>query len=145
MRTSSRSFPSLSGSGAGHRAAAARNTYRTGSDTARFEPLVYERRLIGEDRVKAKVLERHRAVQGDRQPQGGQRRTAQLEEVVPPPDLVSGYPKDLRPRGGQPVLGRRARPFVVLASHIQLSGERRQSLLVGLPVARHRKRLSPME
>src|SRR5213080_1497657 len=79
---------------------------------------------IGENRVTGEVLEGHRALQGDRQLQCRQRRAAQVEEVIPPADLVLRDAEYLCPCGGQPVLCRRTRPVVALFGRIEFSGER---------------------
>src|SRR5436853_490499 len=49
---------------------------------------------------------------------------AQVEEVIPPADLVLRDAEYLCPCGGQPVLCRRTRPVVALFGRIEFSGER---------------------
>src|SRR5437867_12689391 len=121
MRTSSRSFASSGGSRVNGGGAAGNRSRRD----AALEPALDQGRLIGEDRVTCEVPEGHRSVEGDRQLQSGQRRAAEVEEVIPSADLVLGYAEHLRPRGRQPVLGRRTRPLVVLLGDIEFCGERR--------------------
>src|SRR5438309_7819742 len=87
-------------------------------------PAVDQRGQIGENRVTGEVREGHRALQGDRQLQCRQRRAAQVEEVIPPADLVLRDAEYLCPCGGQPVLCRRTRPVVALFGRIELAGER---------------------
>ena len=66
---------------------------------------------VGENRLVREVLEADRAVQGDRELDGGQGSAAAVEEVVPAPDLVTGDAEDLGPGGGQPPFGRGAGSF----------------------------------
>src|SRR2546422_2632806 len=113
MKTSSCSFASSSGSRVDGGPAAAWEGNRSRRD-AKLEPALDQRRLIGEDRVSCEVLEGHRSVEGNRQLQTGKRRAAEVEKVIPSADLVLGDVERLRPRGRQPVLGRRTRPLVVL-------------------------------
>src|SRR2546426_4738921 len=89
-----------------------------------FGSAVDERGQIGENRVTGDVLEGHGTVQGDDQLQCRQRRAAQVEEVIPPADLVPRDAEYLRPCGSQPLLCRRAWPAVVLFGDIEVSGER---------------------
>src|SRR5437870_13551917 len=119
----------------------ARHTWRSRSDA----PVLDQRRLVGEDGVTREVLEGQRTVQGDRQLHGGQRGAADLEEVVPPADLVRRDAEYLRPHGREPLLALRPRPLVVPLGGSELSGERRQRLPVGLAVAGERQRLPPMK
>src|SRR2546430_1308502 len=135
MKTSPCSFASSSGSRVDGGAAAAWEGNRSRRD-GKLEPALDQRRLIGEDRVTCEVLEGHRSVEGDRQLQSGQRRTAEVEKVIPSADLVLGDAEHLRPRGRQPVLVRRTRPLVVLLGGIEFCGERRQRLPVDLAVVR---------
>ncbi len=107
------------------RIAAARALARLGAGAAGREALI---QLLLRDRdntrVRGEVLEGHRAVQGDRQPHSRQRRAAQVEEVIPPADLVLRHAEHLCPCGRQPVLCRRDRPVAVLFGNIEFSGER---------------------
>src|SRR2546425_490975 len=127
MRMSSRSFASPSGSGAGRRALAGWDTRLNLSDSP-LEPAIDQLRLIGEDRVTDEVFEGHCTVNGNRQLKSGQRRAAEVEKLIPPADLLFGNAEHLRPHGRQPVLGRRARPLVVLLGDTQFRGQRDQRL-----------------
>ena len=93
----------------------------------------------------SEVLQGHCTVQRDRQLQCRQRRTSQIEEMIPPADLALRYTEHFCPRGRQPLLCRRTRHVVIVFGDIGLSGQRRQSLPVDLAVVRQRQRSAPME
>src|SRR5207247_4034796 len=82
-----------------------RSSNRSGTARSRGTDLVVDQHgQIGENRVVDEVFEGHRPLQGDRQLQCRQRRAAQLEEVIPPADLVLRDAEYLCPCGRQPVL-----------------------------------------
>src|SRR5436309_7156927 len=64
-------------------------------------PAVDQRGQIGENRVTGEILEGHRTVQGDCQLHCRQRRAAQVEEVMPPADLILRDAEHLCPCGCQ--------------------------------------------
>src|SRR5207248_6247470 len=136
-------FASSSGGPAGNRGTAASERHR--SRDFPLQAAIDQVRLIGEHRVTNEVLEGYRAVKGNRQLQSGQRRTAPVEEVIPPADLCLGNTEHLRPRGCQPVLGRRTGSVPALSSDIELCGERRQRPLVDLTVVRQRQTVPPVK
>src|SRR2546427_7506884 len=95
-----------------------------GSSEQLLGPAVDQRGQLGENRLTGEVLEGYRTVQGDRQLQCRQRRAAQVEEVIPPADLVLRGAEHFCPYGRQPVLCRRTRPVEVLLGDIEFSSER---------------------
>src|SRR6266545_1959768 len=115
--------------------------HRSGWNSGLREPALEQGRLIGEYRVTGEALEGQRTLKSDRQLESGQRRAAQVEKVIPPAYLVLGDAEHLRPRGREPVLGRRARPLAALLGDLELSGERHQRLPIDLAVPRQRQRL----
>src|SRR5438874_1242914 len=142
--STSLSSVSSRGSRGGSRAAAA--WYRQGGcSDARFDSGVEQCRLSGEYRVSSQVLEGHGPVKSDHQLQSGQRRAAEIEKVILSADLVLGDAEHLRPRGGQPVLGRRTWPLAGRFGGFEFRGERRQRLPIGLAIIRQRQTLPPME
>src|SRR5207248_11534817 len=142
--STSLSSVSSRGSRGGSRAAAAWDRQGGCSDT-RFDSGVEQCRLIGEYWVSSQLLEGHGPVESDHQLQSGQRRATEIEKVILPADLALGDAEHLRPRGGQPVLGRRTWPLAGRFGGIEFSSERRQRLSIGLPVIRQRQTIPPME
>ena len=79
--------------------------------------------------MSEEVLEGHRTVKGNRQPESGERGAAEVEKLIPPADLLRGDAQHLGPRGREPVLRRRTRLLVVLLGDVQFRGQRCQRLL----------------
>ena len=94
--------------------------------------------------VTGDVLRGHRPAQGDGQLHRRQRRTAPLEEVVAPSDLVVRHAEHLRPCGRQPPLGRRLWRGI-LRGRGELAGQTRQRRPVDLAVRGQRQGLAPVQ
>ncbi len=85
-------------------------------------------------RVGDQFPQRHQTVELDHEPDGGQRRAAEGEEVVVAADPAHQHPQHLRPRGGEPALGLGGGRQIGGDALSQLAREPRQQLLVRLAV-----------
>src|SRR5215472_18014158 len=99
---------SLIGSHTSRRTVCSQDSYRRQRDSA-LEPAVDQLRLVGKDRVRRDILKEHSTLKSNRQPHSGQRRAAELEEVIPPANLVPGDAKHFRPHSRQPFFSLRTR------------------------------------
>src|SRR5215467_7812932 len=120
MSTSSRR-PPLASSSANRtgRGATAFNGFgsRRGSP---LDPLIDQLRLICEGRLSDEVFKGQRTVEGNRELQSGERRATEIEEGIPPADLLLGDSEHLGPHSREPSLRRSTWSLVVLLCDIEL-------------------------
>src|SRR5262245_28790461 len=91
------------------------------------------------------VLEGQGTVESDRQPHRRQRRAAESEEMISPPELVLRYAEHIRPRRGQPSFSFSTRPVPFPIGDSQTSCDRYEFLSVDFPVLGQRQGCSPMQ